>query len=146
MNTSIYIYSGYMIFCWYHLYIIKHMLYISLLNDTFIFIFCEKPNVIQYSFVNIHFFCIIIIDTTVVQIITFERKYKCKITVKNTHTNNCNTIVYPLKRIFWSNQCWIWKYVKQGIISIFFLQYFICNFYRGFPLYLINSIPHLEQI
>ena len=117
-----------MIFCLYHLYIIKKMLYISLLNDTVIVLFCEKPNVIQYSFVNIHFFCLIIIDATVVQIFTCERKKKCKITVKNTLTKNCNTMVDTLKKTLQPNQCWIWKYVKQGIISIFFLQYFICNF------------------
>ena len=40
-----------------------------LLKETFIIIFQIKPNGSQYSFVIIHFFCFIIINTTVVQIV-----------------------------------------------------------------------------
>ena len=69
---------GCIIFCLYYLYIIKHMLYTSPLNNVFIGIFCEKPHTIQYYFVTIHYFCLIIIDATVVQIFTCERNYKRK--------------------------------------------------------------------
>ena len=34
-------------------------------------------------------------------------------------------MVDPAKKTFQLNQCWIWIYVKQGIISILFLLFII---------------------
>ena len=42
---------------------------------------------------NNSFIFLIIINTTVVQLVLSERKRKSKITVKNPLTNNCNTVV-----------------------------------------------------
>ena len=97
----------------------------SLLNDTFSILFCEEPNCFQWSFVTIQSICIVIINETVVQIVFCERKCKSEINIKNSLTNNCNTMMDPVKIIFQLNQCWIWRYVKQRLISIFFLKYFI---------------------
>ena len=121
-----------MILCLKHVYIIKQMLWILLLEEIFNILCLGKPNGFQYYFVTINFFCFIMINATVVQIFFCERNCKRKITVNNTLTNKCNTIVDPAKKIFQLNQFWIWIYVKQGIISILFLQYFIWEFASWF--------------
>ena len=51
----------------------------SILNNTFIIIFCEKPNFFKYYFVTIHYFCFIIINETLVQVFFCESKHKRKI-------------------------------------------------------------------
>ena len=107
-----------------------------LLRETFIIIFREKPNCFKYSFVTIHYFCFIIINTKLVQIVFYERKCKRKITVKNPFTKKCNTMMDPVKIIFQLNQCWIWIYVKQGIISNLFFNNLYESLHRGFPFFL----------
>ena len=98
LNSDIHL--GYIIFCLYHLYIIKKCFEFSLLNDNFIIIFREKPNRFQQFFVTINYFCLIIINATILQIVFSERKCKRNITVKNPLTNNYNTMVDPAKKIF----------------------------------------------
>ena len=93
-----------------------------LLNDTFSIIICQKTDFFQYSLVAINFFCFSIIYTTIVEVVFCERKSKRKITVKNPLTRSCNTIVDPAKIIFQLNHCWIWRYFRQGIISMLLLQ------------------------
>ena len=105
-----------------------------LLNKTHIFTCWGKPNVFQYSFVTMHYFLFVIIGATLVQLVMSERNYKRNITVKNPFTNNCNTMVDPTKIFFQLNSCCKWRYVKQWIIPIFFLKYFIWEFTLCFPL------------
>ena len=87
---------------------------------------------------HIIYFCFVITNAIVVQILFCEEKCKGKITVKNPLTNNCNTILYPTRKIFHLNQYWIWIYVKQGIILTFFLQYSIWEF--SFCFYILSYI------
>ena len=105
-----------------------------LLNYTFSILFCEEPNLFHYYFVAIDYCFFIIINATVVQIVFCDRKGKSKVTVKNKLSNNCNTMLNTVKIIFQLNQCWIWRYFKKGIVSIFFLQYFIWEFSSWFTL------------
>ena len=123
------------------IFMLSNMCYdFSLLNDSFSIILCEKSNWFKYSSTNINSFCFIINNATLVQIFFCERKRKRKITVKNIFTKNCNTMVVPAKKIFQLNQCWIWIYVKQRIISIFFLQYVIWEFASWF----LFSLPRFN--
>ena len=122
----VYFYPNIYLGCIFFVFILSNTCYdFSVLNDTSFIIFGEKPNFFQDSFVTNNFFCFIIINVTVVQIVFFERKCKRKTTVTIIITNNCNIMVDPIKIISQLNQCWIWKYIKKGIISISFLQYFI---------------------
>ena len=68
-------------------------------EGDFYFSMLGKYNGFQYSFVTIHFFCLIFINATVVQTFFSERKCKREITVKNPLTNNCNTMVDTTNKI-----------------------------------------------
>ena len=81
------------------------------MNKTFIFICLEKPNGFKYEFVTINYY-FIIINATLVQIITSKRKCKRKTTVKNTPTNNCNTMRGTTKKVVQLNYCCKWRHVK----------------------------------
>ena len=130
----------YLEFVFNHLYMIKHMLWIITSEWQFLYYFCENPNLFQYSYVTINQFSFIINNTTAVQIIFCEGNL-----IKLA--NNCNTIVGTVKIIFQLNQCWIWIYVKKGII-LFFLPSILYMIFCivGFPSLLNDSMPHLEQI
>ena len=112
----------------YHLYIIKHMLWIFTSRGHFECYLFWKTNCFQYSFIKDYSSCFIIINATVVQIVFCERNHKRKITVKTPLTNNCNAMVDPVKIVFRLDQFWVWIYVKEVIIFIFFVQYFIQRF------------------
>ena len=122
-----------MILFW-SVYIIKHMLWIFTSEWHFYYYFCGKSNCFKYSFLTIHSFCFVVIAATVVQSYLYERKCKNKITVKNPLASNCNTMVDPVKKIFQLDQYFLWIYSKQGIISIFFLWYFILECASWFSL------------
>ena len=78
--------------------------------------------------------CLTVVNSTLFLIVFFERKCKREIIVKNPLTNNCNTTVDPVKKIFQINHCFVFIYVKQRIISISFLQWFIWELAKLFSL------------
>ena len=111
-----------------------------LLKQACIILCWVKPNGFQYSFLTIHSFYSIIINTTVVELVLRERKLKKEITSKNSFTNNCNKMVDPNKKFFQLNYYWKLIYVKQCIIFIFFVKYLYESFNCGFPLSLTRFI------
>ena len=70
---------------------------------TFFFLFFEKNNHLQYSFLTIGSFRFIFISETVVYTITSEEQHNIDITVKNSLTSDCNTILDTTKKVFQLN-------------------------------------------
>ena len=107
------------------MFISSNIIYeLLLLKETCIFLCLEKHNVCQYSFVTVHYFWIFIINATVVQLISSERKCKLKITIK-MHLPTTIT------------QCWnplvkSWKWINVGNV------YNLSN--RSYPYFYFNTL------
>ena len=74
----------------------------------------EKPNGFQYYLINILYFFIIIIVSTVVKIFTSDRKRKKDITFKNPLTKKINKFWNSTNKFFQLNYCCKQRYVKKS--------------------------------
>ena len=70
---------------------------VLLLNKTHIFLCWKKSNGFQYSCVTLCSFFIIF--AILVHLVMVDRNRKNHIAVKNTLTNNCNTMLNPTKKV-----------------------------------------------
>ena len=134
MNTDIYL--GYIIICFWHLYITKHNLYIFTSKRSMHFICKGNHNIFQYYFVAIRYSCFVIISETLFQIITSEKKWRRKITVKIHLPTTITQCWIPPRKSF----NWIDAEMKIGQvmhhIHIFSLNNLYESLHRRFTFYL----------
>ena len=131
----------------YIIFITSNIISVSfLLRKIHIFLFYKEPNIFQYYFGTITFFCVFVINETVVHIVTSGKNHKRNITVKFTHQQLQQNVGYLQEIISAELVLEMRIYQQMVIIHMFAIILDMIFCILGFPYLFHDSKPRQDII